>query len=110
VSNVIEITSADFEERVLRSPKPALVYFHADWYGPCRHLPPTLAELAEELEGRVAIFKVNAPANIDLATRLEITALPTISFFQEGHEIARLVGLQNKQRLLAQIEAFTNRA
>ncbi len=110
MSSVIEIASAEFEERVLRSPTPALVDFDADWCAPCRHLAPTLAELAGELEGRVAIFRVNVPANIDLATRLGITALPTVSFFQEGHEIARLVGLQNKERLLAQIGEFTNRA
>src|SRR5579862_2846621 len=109
MSKVFEINCVEFEERVLRSPTPALVDFHADWCAPCRHLAPTLAELAEELEGRVAIYKVNAPANIDLATRLGITALPTVSFFKKGQEIARLVGLQNKQRLLAQIGEFTNR-
>ena len=106
MSKVIEITSGQFEERVLRSPTPALVGFHADWCGPCQLLAPTLAQLAKELEGRVAIFKVNAPANIALATRLGITALPTVTFFEAGHEIARLVGLQNKERLLAQIEEF----
>jgi thioredoxin 1 len=110
MSSVIEITSAEFEDRILQSPTPALVDFDAEWCAPCRLLAPTLAELAEELEGRVAIFKVNVPANIDLATRLGITALPTVSFFQEGHEIARLVGLQNRERLQAQIEEFAKRA
>ena len=110
MSSVIEITSAGFQERVLLSPIPALVAFEAEWCGPCRLLAPTLTELAEELQGRVVVFKVNAPANIDLATRLGITALPTVSFVEEGHEIARLVGLQNRERLLAQIEEFTKRA
>ena len=110
VSKVIDIISAEFEERVLRSPIPALVTFQADWCRPCRLLSPVLAELAEELRGRVAFFTVNAPANIDLVTKLGIAALPSVSFFEKGHEIARLVGLQNKERLLAQIEEFPKRA
>ena len=110
MSGVIEITSAEFEEKVLRSPTPALVDFDAEWCGPCRLLAPTLAELAEELEGRVVIYKMNAPANVALMTKLVITALPTVSFLQEGHEIARMVGLQNKERLLAQIGEFAKRA
>lgn len=109
MSHVIDITSAEFVERVLLSPTPALVAFEAEWCGPCRLLTPTLAEIAEELKGRVAIFTVNAPANTDLVTRLGVTALPTVSFFEKGHEIARLVGLQNKERLLAQIKEFPKR-
>lgn len=110
MSNAIDITSAEFVERVLRSPTPALVAFEADWCGPCRLLSPVLAELAEELRGRVAIFTMNAPANTDLVTKLGIAALPAVSFFEKGHEIARLVGLQNKERLLAQIEEFAKQA
>jgi thioredoxin 1 len=110
MTKIIQITSAEFDEKVLRSPTLALVDFEADWCGPCQLLAPTLAQLAEELEGWVAIFKVDAPANIPLVTKLGITALPTLSFFQGGNEIARLVGLQNKERLLAQIGEFAKRA
>lgn len=109
MSNIIEITSAGFEERVLRSPTPALVAFDAEWCGPCRLLLTTLAELAEELEDRVAIFQVNAPANTDLTTKLGIAALPSVCFFEKGEEIARLVGLQNRERLLGAIEEFPKR-
>lgn len=108
VNKIIEITSAEFEERVLRSPIPALVKFHADWCGPCRLLSPILAEIADELEGQVAVFKVDATENIDLARRLVIGALPTVNVFENGREIARLVGLQNKERLIAQIPPIPN--
>ena len=70
VNKIMEITSAEFEERVLRSPIPALVKFHADWCGPCRLLAPILEEVAEELQGQVAVFKVDATENIDLVRRL----------------------------------------
>ncbi len=108
MSNMIDITSADFEEQVLRSPIPVLVDFYADWCGPCRLLAPILAEIADELEGQVAVFKVNAPDNTDLVNRLGISALPTVSVFEKGNEVARLVGLQTKERLIDQIPTIPN--
>ena len=68
--------------------------------GPCRLLAPILEELASELEGRITVYKVDAMENTELANRLGISALPTISVFKEGREVARLVGLQNKERLM----------
>lgn len=108
MSQVIEINSAEFEERVLRSPIPVLVNFYADWCGPCRLLAPVLEEVAEELEGQVAVFKVDAIENTELVQRLGISALPTASIFDQGCEIARLVGLQNKERLKEQIPTIPN--
>ena len=110
VSNIIEITSAEFEKQVLRSPIPALVKFHADWCGPCRLLAPVLEEVAEELHGQVAVFKVDAMENIDLVKRLGISALPTTSIFNKGREIARLVGLQSRERLIEQIPNLESRS
>jgi thioredoxin 1 len=108
MNHVVEITSAEFEERVLRSPVPALVDFYAEWCGPCRLLDPILAEIADELEGQVAVFKVNAPENTDLVKQISISALPTVCVFEKGNEVARLVGLQNKERLLPQIPTIPN--
>lgn len=89
-----------FDQRVLQSPIPVLVDFYAVTCGPCRLLAPILEELASELAGRITVYKVDAMENIELANRLGIAALPTVSVFKEGREVARLVGLQNKKRLL----------
>jgi thioredoxin 1 len=70
----------------------------------CRLLAPTLAEIADELKGQVTVYTVDAQENADLAQRFRITALPTVSVFKRGHEVARLVGLQSGERLLAAIQ------
>jgi thioredoxin 1 len=108
MSGIIEITSAEFEERVLRSPIPVFVDFCADWCGPCRLLAPILAEIAEELHGQVAVFKVDATDNSDLVQRIGVSALPTVSIFDQGREVSRLVGLQTRERVMEQIPPIPN--
>lgn len=107
MSNIIEITSAEFEQKVLRSPIPVLLDFYAVTCGPCRLLAPILEELASELEGKVTVYKVDAMENTELANGLGISALPTVSVFKEGREVARLVGLQNRERLLEAVAYST---
>ena len=68
--------------------------------GPCRLLAPILDEAASELAGRVTVCKLDVLENAELANGLGISALPTISVFKKGREVARLVGLQNRERLL----------
>lgn len=104
MSQVFEMDGTEFEGRVLQSPVPVVVDFYAEWCVPCRHLAPVLEELADEL----AVFKVDVEKEIDLAKRLGISALPTVSIFEKGEEIARLVGLQNKERLMEQIPTIPN--
>jgi thioredoxin 1 len=84
-----------------------MVDFYAEWCGPCRLLAPILAEVAGELKGQVAVYKIDALANTELAQRSRITALPTVSVFKQGHEVARLVGLQSRARLLEAVERAT---
>ena len=71
--SVIEITGAEYEEQVLRSPLPVMVDFYAEWCGPCRLLAPVLEEVAKELNGSVAVFKVDAMENIEL---MKVSASP----------------------------------
>lgn len=107
MKRVIEITSAaEFEQKVVRSPTPAVVDFYSESCGPCRLLAPILEDVASELHGQVAVFKVDAIERSELTTRFGIAALPTVVLFREGQEVARLVGLHNKQRLLDAVRAI----
>lgn len=97
----IEHATADtFENLVLRATVPALVDFHADWCGPCQIQDRILKEFAGEFAGG-KIVKVDVDENPELATRYDVRGLPTLLVFQDGHVVARQVGVATKQQLKA---------
>lgn len=87
-------SAADFETQVLASEKPVLVDFYSTTCGPCRMLAPTISQLAEEYEGRAAVYKVNVDRLPQLAGRYGVQGVPSVLFFQNGTEVGRLVGLR----------------
>lgn len=100
MSNVINATDDTFKAEVIESPLPVLVDFYADHCGPCRQLAPILKDLADEIQGRAKVVKVNAQENPGLSLDHGIGAVPTLIVFRGGEEIRRLVGLQSKESLL----------
>jgi len=94
-----EITSADFEQVVLKSEKPVLVDFNATWCGPCRMLKPTLDQLAAERPD-VEIVGVDVDENSDLAEEYEVFSIPCVVLFKDGMEAERSVGLVPKETLV----------
>ena len=69
----LKITAANFENEVLRSDKPVLLDFYADWCGPCKMLSPILHELAEEKSGALKVGKVNVDEQMELAMRFQVS-------------------------------------
>ena len=92
----ITITKENFESEVLNSDIPVLLDFWATWCGPCRMIAPTLAQIAEENEGRLKVGKVNVDEEMELAMRFGIISIPTLIVMRNGKEAAKLVGYRPK--------------
>ena len=78
----IELTDANFEETVLKSDKPVLVDFWAEWCGPCRMVGPIVEELHNDYEGKVVVGKVNVDHNPAVSAQFGIRNIPTVLIFK----------------------------
>lgn len=99
MSNVITVTSENFESEVLNSEKPILVDFWASWCGPCRMLSPIVDEIAEEVQ-TIKIGKVNVDEQQDLAGKFGVMSIPTLILFKNGQPVNKSVGAKSKAALL----------
>ena len=96
----VTITSANFEEEVLKSDKPVLVDFWATWCGPCKMLGPIVEEIANENDD-IKVGKVNVDEEMELAKQFGIMSIPTLLVFKNGKLVNQSVGLQGKESILS---------
>ena len=99
MSNVITVTSENFESEVLNSEKPVLVDCWASWCGPCRMLSPIVDEIAEEVQ-TIKVGKVNVDEQQDLAGKFGVMSIPTLILFKNGQPVNKSVGAKSKAALL----------
>jgi thioredoxin 1 len=102
----LEITSANFEETVLKSEKPVLVDFWAEWCGPCRMVGPIVDELHNDYDGKAVVGKVNVDDQQEIAAQYGIRNIPTILFFKNGEMVDKNVGVAPKADLAKKIDAL----
>jgi thioredoxin 1 len=104
MSDVVELTVENFEELVLKSPKPFLVDFWAGWCGPCRAVSPIVEEIAIEKAGELSVGKLNIDEQGEIAQQYRVMSIPTLILFKNGEAAAVSIGAASKEELLKRIE------
>src|SRR6187401_51798 len=97
------VTESTFEQEVLKSDKPVIVDFWAEWCGPCHAVSPILDRIAEERAGELRLVKINIDEEPDIAERYGIASIPTMVLFKNGEPAAAAIGAQPKGSIETQL-------
>ena len=101
---VVTVSDAEFEQTVLKSDKPVMLDFWAEWCQPCKMLTPTVEELACDFEGQILVGKLNVDDNPNTATTYGIRGIPTLLFLKDGKVVQQIVGVKSKAEIKKIIE------
>jgi thioredoxin 1 len=101
---MLEFTDANFEQEVLKSDKPVLVDFWAEWCTPCRIIAPAVEAIASQFADRAKVGKLNVDENQSVTSRYNIRGIPTLLLFKDGEVKEQVVGTTSREVLAQMIE------
>jgi len=104
MGKTLELTDATFDQ-TLKSDKPVLVDFWAEWCGPCKMIGPVVEELANDYEGKAVIAKLNVDENPQVTARFGVRSIPTLLVFKNGQIVDKQVGAVPKSVLAGKLQA-----
>jgi thioredoxin 1 len=100
------VTSATWDQEVLKAPGLVLVDFWAVWCGPCRMVAPIVDEIAKDYDGKLKVVKLNTDENPDIAGKYQIRGIPTLMFFKNGQTVDQVVGAVPKAQLKTKVDTL----
>lgn len=101
---VVELTEENFKSEILDESGVAVVDFWAEWCGPCRMMGPIFDQVSEEMAGKAKFGKLNVDEAQTIAAEYGIMSIPTLVIFKDGDKVDQLVGVQDKDALIAKIQ------
>ena len=100
----VKISDSSFDEDVLKSSKPVIVDFWAEWCGPCKMSAPALEEISNEMSDQVTVAKLNIDDNPGTPSNYGVRGIPTLIMFKDGQAVAQKIGALPKSELKRWVE------